>query len=206
MNYLDNVFKINNCAAVLLAAGGSVRLGKPKQLLSYRGKSFLRNMVSAARNSGLNPIVVVLGAHATLLAAEITDDDVHVVQNQGWEEGIASSIRCGIRALGSINPASDAAMLMVCDQPYLTSSLLNELLTEQQKTGRPIVAAYYSSTAATPALFHKIFFPELLLLKGDKGAGKILQEQTGQVATVSFPMGAIDIDTTDDYEMLRKDN
>jgi len=203
---LDNFFKINNCAAILLAAGASVRLGKPKQLLSYKGKSFLQNMVSAAISTQLSPVVVVLGAHATLIAGEITENNVHVVQNQDWEEGIASSIRCSIQALGKINPASDAAILMVCDQPYITSSLLNDLLAAQQKTGKPIAAAYYSGVAATPVLFHKIFFPELLLLKGDRGAGKILQQQTDQVATVSFPLGAIDIDTIGDYEMLKQDN
>lgn len=191
---------------ILLAAGASVRLGKPKQLLIYKGKSFLQNMISAAVNSHLNPVVVVLGAHSTLITGEITENNVHVAQNQDWEEGIASSIRCGIRALGEINPASDAAILMVCDQPHITSSLLNDLVDAQRKTGKPIVAAYYSGIAATPALFHKIFFPELLLLKGDKGAGKILRQQIDQVATVSFPLGAIDIDTISNYEMLRQDD
>ena len=190
----------------MLAAGASVRLGKPKQLLSYKGKSFLQNMVSAAINTHLSPVVVVLGAHATLIAGEITEDNVHVVQNQEWEEGIASSIRCGIGALRKISPASDAAILMVCDQPYITSSILNDLFTAQQKTGKPIAAAYYSGIAGTPVLFHKIFFPELLLLKGDKGAAKILQQQTEQVATVPFPLGAIDIDTIGDYEILKQDN
>jgi molybdenum cofactor cytidylyltransferase len=203
---LNNFFEIDNCAVILLAAGASVRLGKPKQLLIYKGKSFLQNMISAAVNSHLNPVVVVLGAHSTLITGEITENNVHVAQNQDWEEGIASSIRCGIRALGEISPASDAAILMVCDQPHITSSLLNDLVDAQRKTGKPIVAAYYSGIAATPALFHKIFFPELLLLKGDKGAGKILRQQIDQVATVSFPLGAIDIDTISNYEMLRQDD
>ncbi|HEV8286118.1 MAG TPA: nucleotidyltransferase family protein [Chitinophagaceae bacterium] len=203
---MNNFFEIDNCAVILLAAGASVRLGKPKQLLIYKGKSFLQNMISAAVNSHLNPVVVVLGAHSTLITGEITENNVHVAQNQDWEEGIASSIRCGIRALGEISPASDAAILMVCDQPHITSSLLNDLVDAQRKTGKPIVAAYYSGIAATPALFHKIFFPELLLLKGDKGAGKILRQQIDQVATVSFPLGAIDIDTISNYEMLRQDD
>lgn len=191
---------------VLLAAGASVRLGKPKQLLTYKGKSFLQNMVSAARNSHLNPIIVVLGAYAALIKREITGNNVHIVHNQDWKEGIASSIRSGIRALAKINPDSDATILMVCDQPYITSSLLNDLLAEQQKTRKPIVAACYSDIAGTPALFHKTFFPELLLLKGDKGAGRILQHQTELVATVSFTMGVIDIDTTDNYEMLMRND
>jgi molybdenum cofactor cytidylyltransferase len=203
---LDNIFKINNSAAILLAAGASVRFGKPKQLLSYKGKSFSQNMVSAAKSAGLNPIIVVVGAHATLVTDEIIESDVHIVQNENWEEGIASSIRCGIQALEKIDPTSDATILMVCDQPHITSTLLNDMVAEQRKTGKPIVAAHYSGVAGTPVLFHKIFFPELFLLKGDKGAAKILKQQGEQVATVSFPLGAVDIDTTGDYEMLRRDN
>ena len=200
---MDNVFKINNCAAILLAAGASVRFGKPKQLLSYKGKSLSQNMISAAMSVGLNPIIVVVGAHATLITDEISESNVHIAQNQNWKEGIASSIRCGILALQKIDPACDATVLMVCDQPHITSSLLNDMVAEQRKTGKPIVAAHYSGIAGTPVLFHKIFFPELLLLQGDKGAAKILKEQADQVATVSFPLGAIDIDTTEDYDMLR---
>ena len=163
-------------------------------------------MVSAAISSRLNPIIVVVGAHATLITGEISENNVHVVQNQNWEEGIASSIRCGIQALGKLDPASDATFLMVCDQPHITSSLLNDMLDAQRKTGKPIVAAHYSGIAGTPALFHKKFFPELLSLKGDKGAAKILKQQTDQVALVFFPLGAIDIDTAGDYEMLKEDN
>ncbi|MFI5187083.1 MAG: NTP transferase domain-containing protein [Chitinophagales bacterium] len=203
---MDHVFKINNCGAILLAAGASVRLGRPKQLLTYKGKSFLQNMVAAAIGSHLNPIVVVLGAHATLITGLITENNIHIVHNKDWEEGIASSIRCGIRELGKINPASDAALIMVCDQPYINSSLLNDLLAAQRKSGKPIAAAYYSGIAATPALFYKTFFPELLLLKGDKGAGKILKQQTDLVTIVPFPLGAIDIDTNENYEELKKDD
>jgi molybdenum cofactor cytidylyltransferase len=91
---------------------------------------------------------------------------------------------------------------MVCDQPHLTSSLLNEMVSSQKKTGKPIVAAEYEGVRGTPVLFHRTFFPELLLLKGDRGAGKILQQQPELVATVSFPLGAIDIDTIENYKKL----
>jgi molybdenum cofactor cytidylyltransferase len=191
---------------VLLAAGSSSRLGKPKQLLLYKGKSFLQNMVSAAIGTNLSPVIVVLGAHAGPITDEITGNNVHIIHNQNWEEGIASSIRSGIQALEKINPVSDAVILMVCDQPYITTALLNDLFAEQGKTGKPIVAAYYSGIAGTPVLFHKKFFPELLSLKGDKGAGKILQQQVDWVATISFPMGVIDIDTTDNYEKIEADD
>ena len=199
---MDNTYEINNCGVVLLAAGSSSRLGSPKQLLRYKGKSFLQNMVSAATGTNLSPIIVVLGAHADSLRDEISGNNVHIVFNQLWEEGIASSIRCGIQALEKINPICDGVILMVCDQPYITTALLSDLVGVQRKTGRPIVAAYYSSIAGTPALFHKKFFQALLSLKGDKGAGKILQQQADKVATISFPMGAFDVDTIENYEKI----
>ena len=189
-----------------MAAGASVRLGQPKQLLTYHGKNFIENMISAAVTAKLYPVVVVLGANATLISGEITNKNVHLVHNNDWEEGIASSIRCGIKTLQKIDAACDAAILMVCDQPYIEASLLNDLLVSQEKTGTPIVAAYYNGIAGTPALFHKKIFSDLLLLKGDKGAQKILRQFAGRVTTVPFPMGIIDIDTKDHYEKLTQNN
>jgi molybdenum cofactor cytidylyltransferase len=179
-------------------------MGSPKQLLSYKGKSLLQNMVSVAAGTGLNPVVVVVGANADPLEKEIAGDPIHIINNTDWQEGIASSIRAGIRALEKIDPSADGVILMVCDQPHISSALLKELYTVQQQTGKPIVAAGYGGVNGTPVLFHKTFFPELLLLKGDKGAGKILHQQKELVVTVSFPQGAIDIDTPENYEALRK--
>ena len=203
---LDNNYTINNCAAILLAAGASTRLGFPKQLLIHRGKSFLQNIISAAADASLHPVIVVVGANASRIKKELTEQDVHIINNNEWQEGLASSIRCGIQELGKINPASDAAIIMVCDQPYISAALLNNLLTAQKEIGKPIVASSYSGVAGTPALFHKSFFPELLLLKGDKGAGKLLQLQSALVATVPFPEGAIDIDTIEDLKKLRQED
>ena len=202
---MGTILKINNCAAVLLAAGASSRIGKPKQLLFYKGKTLLQNTLSAAINAPLDPIIVVLGADEKIIRNEIGEKNIYIVFNSDWQEGIASSIRCGLKELEKIAPNADAAILMVCDQPHITSSLLKNLFITQQQTGKPIVASYYNGVAGTPALFHKNIFPELVLLKGDKGAGKILRERTGSVATIPFPLGTIDIDTTDNYEKLMSD-
>ena len=202
---MDNDFKINNCAAILLAAGASSRMGKPKQLLLYKGKTLLQNALSAAISSRLNPIIAVLGADATFIGEKIEETNIHIVYNPEWQEGIASSIRHGIQELEKIAPDADAVIIMVCDQPHISSSLLTDLLTTQQQTKKPVVASQYNEIAGTPALFHKTIFPELLLLKGDKGAGNILRQQVSPVATVPFPLGAIDIDTTDNYEKLISD-
>jgi molybdenum cofactor cytidylyltransferase len=200
---LEAVYKINQCAIIILAAGASSRLGTPKQLLRYKGKSLLQNIVSTALGTRLRPVIVVVGANAPEIISELTGENVHIINNHEWPEGIASSIRCGVRSLEKTDPVSDGTIIMVCDQPHITAGLLNNLLNVQKETGKAIAASTYNDIEGTPALFHKSKFPELLLLKGDKGAGKMLQQQIFPVVTVPFPEGAIDIDTKEDYENLR---
>src|SRR5437870_1805795 len=102
-----------NIGIILLAAGNSSRLGRPKQLLLNYGQTFLQYSLQIARASNVHSIIVVLGAHADTIKKEIGHTDAHVVVNAEWQEGMASSIRCGINALAGINPSSDGAILMV---------------------------------------------------------------------------------------------
>jgi len=191
-----------NYAIIILAAGSSARMGRPKQLLSYHDKSFLENAIDNANGANVNQVIVVLGAHAAMLENSIEEKKVHIVENKEWNEGIASSIRCGLNALLRIAPLTDAVIFMVCDQLFVSSSLLNDLIATQKKTGKMIVGSQYENTIGTPALFSKIIFPELLQLRGDTGAKKIIEKYRADVATVLFAMGASDIDTEEDYEAL----
>ena len=186
-----------------MAAGSSSRLGRPKQLLPYNGKSLLEHCVDTAIESEASPVIVVLGANAEVLEKEVEDKKVHIAGNQEWKEGMASSVRCGINTLMHIAPGADAAIIMVCDQPFVHSSLLNELIVTQEKTGKPIVTCQYETTFGPPALFTKEIFPELLQLKGDAGARKIIEQRRKEIATVSFTKGIVDIDTEDDYKALQ---
>jgi molybdenum cofactor cytidylyltransferase len=102
-------------------------------------------------------------------------------------------------------PDLDGVIFLVCDQPFLSVSFLQQLLTMQHKTGKPIIASSYGNTVGIPALFHKAYFPELLSLKGDAGAKKIMQAHTTDMATIDFPLGHIDIDTEEAYKMLNND-
>jgi molybdenum cofactor cytidylyltransferase len=193
---------LNKCGIILLAAGGSTRFGKPKQLLNYKGKSLLQYVAGQATHANADPVIVVLGAGAIALRQEADQPDLHIVENTGWKEGMSSSIRCGINTLFEIDPGCDAVILMVCDQPFVTASLLNELVARQKETGKLIVTSSYGTAIGPPALFHKRIFPELLKLTGDAGARSVVQQHTGEMATVLFPQGAIDIDTAADYESL----
>ena len=115
---------------------------------------------------------------------------------------MASSLRCGLAAVQKMSADVDGIIFMVCDQPYITKSLLDCLLQAQHETGLPIVASSYEDKLGTPALFHKSFFVELMELKGDTGARKLIKQHEDLVTTVVFPKGIIDIDTRTDYEVL----
>ncbi|HJS53979.1 MAG TPA: nucleotidyltransferase family protein [Chitinophagaceae bacterium] len=194
---------INTYGIVVLAAGASVRLGKPKQLLEYEGKNLLQHVLDAAVNSDGEPVIVVLGANADLVAAEIDKSKVHVIKNSEWEQGMASSLRMGLKTLQKISPSVEGVIFMVCDQPHVSPELINELITAHIGSGKPIVTCNYGEAIGPPAFFHKSLFADLMKLKGDAGARKVIQLHSDEVATVLFTKGKIDIDTKEDYEALR---
>lgn len=189
---------------IILAAGTSARLGKPKQLLTYKGESLIRRAVRAGIGAHCNPIVVVLGAHFEEIKPEIESKSVHIAYNPYWQEGIASSIRIGVSELRKQNIDIEETIIMLCDQPMADATLFKNMMLEKRKTGKGIVACSYNETIGVPVLYQKKYFPELLALKGDEGAKKILVRHKKEVYVIPFPDGAIDIDTIDDYEDLLK--
>ena len=196
-------YVIKNCSAIILAAGQSSRLGKPKQLLKYRNKTLLQHVIDTAKQS-VEAVVVVLGCEADTILNATDTRSSYVAKNDDWQSGMASTIRCGVKVLEDSRPTADAAILMVCDQPYVSADLLAKLIEKQKETGRPIVASEYDGVLGTPALFHKSFFPRLRDLKGDTGAKKIMTQNVHLLASVPFFNGGIDIDTLGDYEALEK--
>ena len=195
---------VNSCGIVILAGGASTRLGQPKQSLKYHGKTLLDHSVDQAINAKADAVVVVLGKNADLFKHEVDKEKVRVIVNKDWVEGMASSVRLGLDTLLNSKPYIDAVILMVCDQPHISSSVLDELIVTQQKTTKQIVTCSYGESIGPPALFHKKYFRELAELKGDIGARNIIQQNINDVATILFPEGKIDIDTKEDYEALKK--
>lgn len=190
---------------IVLAAGASSRLGRPKQLLPYKDKTLLRYTLEEALTTSAQSVAVVLGANADALQKEINGYKIHVAVNINWKEGMASSIRTGVKAITEINPSVTGVILLVCDQPFVTTALLNTLIEVRQKTGKGIVASSYGNTFGPPVFFHHSFFPELLQLTGDVGARNIIRLHTGNVEMVPFPGGTLDIDTDKDYEVIKND-
>lgn len=187
---------------IILAAGSSSRLGTAKQSLNYQGQTLLQRAIQAALESDCKIVAVVLGANAKAIQATITTQPVHVFFNADWEQGMASSIQCGLTGLQASVTQLSAVVLMLCDQPYVSASIINQLL--QKASANKIVASAYNGTVGPPALFDRSFFPELLKLTGHDGAKKLLIKHADAIISVPFPLGAIDIDTIADYEQLSR--
>jgi len=197
---------LNDIGIILLAAGSSNRLGESKQLLPYKGKSLLKHAIQAAELTEPAQLVVVLGANADEHFKEISDTAVSITYNQNWERGIGSSISCGIQHLLHLMPETEAAIILLCDQPYLEAQVIENLIQKHKSTSKGIIACTYEETIGTPALFHKTYFSELKLLEGKQGAKALFKQYENDLATVEFPEGAIDIDTQEDYLNLIKTN
>jgi molybdenum cofactor cytidylyltransferase len=189
-------------AAVVLAAGESSRLGRPKQALPHRGRSLLRHTVECAVAAGCDPVLVVLGARAGELGAELDGTPARTVTNEDWREGIGSSVRAGVAAVERERPDARAVLLLVCDQPRLTPQVLRRLLERFRAAGPRIVACEYAGTVGVPALFERALFPELLELSGPTGAKPLLRTHAEEVVRLAWPDGDVDVDRPGDLDRL----
>lgn len=182
-------------AAVILAAGAGRRMGGPKALLVVEGETLLRRAARAALAAGCAPVVAVVGPWDP----DVADLDVLLVPNPDADEGMASSIRIGLAAL----PASvEAVLLLGVDQPAVDGGLLRSLLERfRQSGGRPAACAY-ADTLGIPAVFPARFIPDLLDLRGDRGAKAILLREGA--ATLPFPAGAQDLDRPGDLTRVTR--
>lgn len=190
-------------ATLILAAGGSTRLGQPKQLLMLDGQTLIRRMTDAALSLAVGPVVVVLGANHERVGAELEALPIQTRINADWPTGMASSLRTGLLALPNVS--LDAFLVLLTDQPYVTADLLGELITTHQRTGQGIVACRYGNAAdgrdapvGVPALFAIRYKTEFLQLTGDVGARKLIQQYAADRAEVPFARAVIDLDTQQD--------
>jgi molybdenum cofactor cytidylyltransferase len=190
---------MSSIGAVILAAGGSSRLGQPKQLLQFRGETLVRRTVQAATNANCAPVIVVVGNSGPAIWQELQGTSAIVVENADWARGLGTSIRAGIQQLGD---STKAAVLLTSDQPLVDSAIIVELIQTQKSTGKPIVASSYANTLGIPAIFDHSFFPALLDLPDDSGAKSVIRSRLALVGSVPFEDGAIDIDTPEDFERL----
>ena len=184
---------------IILAAGASSRMGKPKQLLHVNGESLLQRVVGIALSTTFEPVVVVLGANRTLIEPTLQDLEVLHVQNPDWESGMGSSIATGLSYMLQQAPSIKQVLVLVGDQPLLNRDHLLALADNYSSSNYPMVVSHYANTYGVPALFGQSLFPELLTLHGVQGAKALIQKHLHQSAVVDFAEGALDIDTPEEW-------
>jgi molybdenum cofactor cytidylyltransferase len=192
----------NKIGAIVMAAGSSSRLGQPKQLLIFQGETLLERAIAATEGVDFAEYVLVLGGNADQIQSTIDLSNSKVLINHNWSSGMASSMQLGLNYLIE-NHQIDAVVILLCDQPFTHKEILNSLIARYKETKKGIISSKYGETLGVPALFDKKYFGEMLELISSEGAKKIIFSHREDMDSVDFPLGAIDIDTQEDYEKLK---
>lgn len=192
----------NKTGVLILAAGSSSRMGRPKQLLPYRGKPLLQHTLDLVSELLVCGSVLVLGASNEAISTVIDPGTTRIVVNPDWASGMASSLVYGLQKSLEYCPEMDQLLILLSDQPYINRSLLVKLLDTHHSERPLITASQYGQTNGVPALFSKLLFEELLGLEGDRGANRLIKKYSGQCVPVPFELGAVDIDTPEEYAGL----
>lgn len=195
--------KTSSIAILLLAAGNSSRMGGIKQLLPWKGTSLINCVLQEAMLSEASRLFLVLGAYAgTIRKALVLPENAEVVVNDAWQQGMGSTISTGIREVLKKGEPPDGVLLMLCDQPLITSEYLSRMITTFQKGRKGIVASGYGPHAGVPALFAKRYFPALARLDSDVGAREILARNQADCQLLEAGEMLQDMDTMETYKRL----
>jgi molybdenum cofactor cytidylyltransferase len=190
-------------SVIILAAGSSSRLGQPKQLVEVDGVPLLLKSTLAALDANYSHVVVVLGANADEHKKTIAHLPVEILTHYEWENGMGSSLKAGLKHIIRSRPETNAVVVMVCDQPLITSGHLAALLNAYKKTSSKIVASRYKNITGVPALFDRILFSRLLGIKDTQGARVIIESNMASATTIEWEEGILDIDTPEDLKLLK---
>lgn len=188
---------------IILSAGNSSRLGTPKQLLDFKGKSLLKRIVDEATKDSSNQVVVVLGENYELLAKEFLDSPSTLCVNENWQEGMSTSIQKGLSTLLKHHPEISQCILAVCDQPYVDADVFSELKNLKEQSGKGIVATAFDQTFGVPALISSKYFEELKNLSGSGGAKSLIMDHQDDLELFPFELAKYDVDTWEDYYALQ---
>ncbi len=204
-------------AAIILAAGSSTRMGggRHKLLLPLAGRPVLAHVIDAALASQARPIIVILGHQANQVRAQIapytTHLDITIIENPAYLQGMSTSLRLGVQALISNDYKKsafayqvDSALIMLGDQPMISSQVIDTLIDAYRATGKHIVAPLYSGKRGSPVLFDVSLFPELMEVTGDEGGRTVLERHRQELELVEIgdTMANYDVDTWEAYQQI----
>lgn len=189
-------------AIVILAAGGSRRLGQPKQLLYIMGEPLLRRIVRIAADANPDHLIVVLGSSAYDCVPVIRNCGADIVVNPFWESGLAGSIRLGVER--AEEEGAELILLLLADQPWLNADVIQQFFDRAHGERDMIIAARYEGILGAPMMFGSDWFPKLKTLEGDQGARSIVAKQGDRVQVIEWSDGAVDVDTPEDLAGLMR--
>ena len=189
--------------AVILAAGQSSRMGEPKQLLRLGGKTLLARTLENVRASKVNDIVLVLGFAAGKIAQQVAVEGVKVVLNEAYQQGMGVSLRVGLSAL---DPLTDAALIVLADQPFVRPETLDQIIDQFQHSGAQIAVPMYQGFRGNPVLLDRSVFHEVMALSGDVGCRAIFGNHVEGILKVNVDdIGVLlDIDNKEDLAKLQR--
>ena len=188
-------------AGVLLAAGASTRMGRNKLFFELEGETLLRRAVNRAVAAGLDPVIVVVGHEAERAQRELVGLACRSVVNTDYTRGVNSTVRLGISEVPQI---ANAAVVMLVDMPFVTSEMLEALVTRYRESTAPLVISQYGDVNAPPMLYDRSLFPEIRTMEGEGCGRQVIRRHRDEAAVVQWPESALtDLDVPDDYERVK---
>ncbi|WP_286760768.1 nucleotidyltransferase family protein [Salegentibacter sp. UBA1130] len=189
---------------IILAAGASRRLGFPKQLVEFKGKTLLQHSIDVAELFEFDCRILMLGSNAKKIEKGLDIGNFTIIINEEWELGMGTSISKGVSA--ALNAKSDLEhiLILLSDQPFVTKEKIQELIREQLENKKPATFSEYAGEVGVPAIFSKETFSELMSLKKDQGAKKLILDEKISFETIKFEGGNFDVDTAEDVELLKQ--
>jgi molybdenum cofactor cytidylyltransferase len=189
-------------AGIVLAAGAAQRFGRLKQLLSWQGETLVRRAARTAVEAGLDPVVVVTGAHAPEVEAELVGLRVVINRCSEWQSGQSASIKAGLGTALDSRPDLDGALFLLCDQPFVDAEVVEAVVDLRSESQAEVCAPFAAGRRCNPVLFSRPWFNRLMALEGDEGGRQALEGM--EVALVSWGDNRLaeDIDTPEDFDRL----
>ena len=189
-------------AGLILAAGESRRMGRDKALLTYRGRSFLENLVDNLGAAGIAKVTVVLGHHAEEILRAVNLATVRVVVNRDYQRGQTSSLQAGLAAVDADQP--EAVILCLVDHPAISVEVIGKLVERFESTRPPVIIPTHQGQRGHPILINRTLFPELLELHPDEPANTVIRNYRASThfEEVADPGILLDVDDPADYERL----
>lgn len=189
---------------IILAAGSSGRLGYPKQLVGFRGKSLLQHSIDVAESVDFKTKILILGAKAEEIESKLDIRNFEVVYNENWKDGMGTSISKGISEAIKLEKELDHILILLSDQPFVTGKKIQELIQVQLDSKTPATFSEYADEVGVPAIFSREVFSKLKKLKKDQGAKKLILKNQIEFKTVKFEGGNFDVDTAEDVDLLKQ--